>query len=258
MQAHDAALRGIHAQIAGQLGWLALHPTLSLDAVIAFAASLLMENIRVTHEELEEDVEIDLLDWRMESPAIPHISGRFLPEFRPSDLPRFNDFPNRWEEEIKYQHLDDHDVTFNYAPCAFDSRYEVDAIQQLAKLAEAHKLEFYYNGYRNGALQSLVIRTPYGTYTPDFLILKRTPADKPYRRQKDYATDPAAGPIARVLILETKGKKFYDADFQAKEKFVQDVFLKHNPHFRYRCFVDEDDNDFSCHLEDVKKEIAKL
>lgn len=134
----------------------------------------------------------------------------------------------------------------------------MDAIQQLAKLAEAHKLEFYYNGYRNGALQSLVIRTPYGTYTPDFLILKRTPADKPYRRQKDYAADPAAGPIARILILETKGKQFYDADFQAKEKFVKDVFLKHNPHFRYRCFVDEDDNDFSRHLADVQHEIQTL
>ena len=125
-------------------------------------------------------------------------------------------------------------------------------------MAELRGLEFYYNGYRNGALQALVIRTPYGTYTPDFLILKRKPADKPYRKQANYAHDSGAGSIDRVLILETKGKKFYDADFQAKEKFVKDVFLKHNPHFQYRCFVDEDDNDFSRHLEDVKKEIQNL
>ncbi len=88
---------------------------------------------------------------------------------------------------------------------------------ELTELAEMHKLEFYYNGYRNGSLQSLVIRTPYGTYTPDFLVLKRKPAHTPYRKQKDYAPDTIAGPIDRVLILETKGKKFYDADFQAKE-----------------------------------------
>jgi hypothetical protein len=30
---------------------------------------------------------------------------------------------------------------------------------------------------------------------------------------------------------------------KAKEKFVKEVFLKHNPHFRYRCFVDEDDTE---------------
>ena len=259
VQAHEAALRGIHTQIEAQLGWLALHPSLSLDAVIAFAASLLMENIRVTHEDIEEQIEMELLDWRMDPPpTISHASGRFLPQFTASELPKLNKRPNYLEDKIEDDSLDPGDVTFNYAPYRFDSLYEVDALKELKKMAELRGLEFYYNGYRNGALQALVIRTPYGTYTPDFLILKRTPADKPYRRQKDYATDPAAGPIARVLILETKGKKFYDADFQAKEKFVQDVFLKHNPHFRYRCFVDEDDNDFSRHLEDVKKEIAKL
>jgi hypothetical protein len=51
---------------------------------------------------------------------------------------------------------------------------------------------------------------------------------------------------------------FYDADFQAKEKFVKDVFLKHNLHFRYKCFVDNDDNDFSRHLAAVKQEIQRL
>ena len=80
----------------------------------------------------------------------------------------------------------------------------------------------------------------------------------PCRRKKDYAQDTNAGRIDHVLILETKGKKFYDADFKAKEKFVKDVFLKHNPHFRYRCFVDDDDNNFSRHLEDVQKEIQNL
>jgi superfamily II DNA or RNA helicase len=56
---HDAVLRGIHGQVQAQLGWLALHPALSLNDVVAFAAMLLMERIRVTHEEIEEDVGID-------------------------------------------------------------------------------------------------------------------------------------------------------------------------------------------------------
>jgi hypothetical protein len=130
----------------------------------------------------------------------------------------------------------------------------VNAVHELKKMAEMRGLEFYFNGYRNGALQSLVIRTPYGNYTPDFLILKRNPANKPRRKKnKDEA-----GTIDRVLILETKGKQFYDADFQAKEKFVQDVFVKRNPHFSYRCYVDQDDNDFTRHLEDVALEIQKL
>jgi len=148
-------------------------------------------------------------------------------------------------------------VTFNYAPYNFDSLYEAAALRDLAKLADVRGLEFYYNGYRTGALQALVIRTPYGNYTPDFLILKRKPA-KPYRRKKDYARDTEAGQIDRVLILETKGKKFYDADFKAREKFVKEVFLKHNPHFQYRCFVDDNDNDFSRHLVAVREEIRNL
>ncbi len=255
--AHDAALRGIHAHIQEQIGWIALHPVLSLDEVIAFVASLLMETIRVKHEDVEEDVEMELLDWRMDTPAIPHLSGRFLPEFTAPEIPKLNKRPNYIEDRIEDDFLDPGDVTFNYAPYAFDSRYEADALLQLKKMAELRGLEFYYNGYRNGSLQSLVIRTPYGTYTPDFLVLKRLP-DIPYRKQKDYASDAGAGKIHRVLILETKGKKFYDADFQAKEKFVKEVFCKHNPHFSYRCFVDEDDNDFSRHLEEVRKEIQRL
>lgn len=252
------ALRGIHSQIEGQLGWLALHPTLSLDEVIAFTASLLMEHIRVTHEDIEEQVEIELLDWRMDPPpSIPYAGGPFLPPFSASELPTLNKHPNYIEDRIEDQSLDPGDVTFNYAPYNFDSLYEVAALRELAKLADVRGLEFYYNGYRNGALQTLVIRTPYGNYTPDFLILKRKPA-KPYRRKKDYTQNTDAGPIDRVLILETKGKKFYDADFKAREKFVKEVFLKHNPHFQYRCFVDDNDNDFSRHLSEVKEEVQRL
>jgi len=253
---HDAGLRTIHAVISTQLGWIAHHPTLPLSEIISHTASLLMQNITVTHEDLEEETEIELLDWRMDPPpAISTSGGRFLPHFTPSEIPRLNKRPNYLDDRIEDDDLDPGDISFNYAPYRFDSQYEVNAVLALKKMAEMRGLEFYFNGYRNGALQSLVIRTPYGNYTPDFLILKRNPANKPRRRDnKDEA-----GTIDRVLILETKGKQFYDADFQAKEKFVNDVFLKTNPHFRYKCLVDEhEDNDFTHHLEVVAQLIQDL
>lgn len=252
---HDSVLRTIHAELSSQLGWIALHPTLALSEIIAHVAALLMLNVTVTHENLEEDVEIELLDWHMDPPpSIATVGGRFLPAFTHSEVPRLNKRPYYLDDRIEDDSLDPHDLTFNYAPYRFDSQYEVNALLALRKMAELRGLEFYYNGYRNGALQSLVIRTPYGNYTPDFLILKRLPATKPRRK-----TNPAdAGLIDRVLILETKGRQFNDADFKAKEKFVKDVFLKRNPHFRYRCFVDDDDNDFNHHLADVAKEIQLL
>ena len=252
---HDAVLRTIHSAISTQLGWITHHPTLPLSEIIFHAAALLMQNITVTHEDLEEETDIELLDWRMDPPpAISTSGGRFLPHFTPAEIFRLSKRPNYLDDRIEDDDLDPGDISFNYAPYRFDSQYEVNAVLALKKMAEMRGLEFYFNGYRNGALQSLVIRTPYGNYTPDFLILKRSPANKPRRKNnKDQA-----GAIDRVLILETKGKQFYDADFQAKEKFVQDVFLRSNPHFRYRCFVDEDDNDFTRHLEDVAQEIQKL
>lgn len=256
---HATALRGIHTQIQDQLGWVALHPGLTLDEVVAFAASLLMENISVHAEDVEEETEIDLLDWRLDPPPnISWASGRFLPEFRHDEIPVLNKRPYRLEEALEDQSLAKPDIAFNYLPYRLDSAYELDALKELRKLAELRDLEFYYNGYRHGALESLVIRTPYGSYTPDFLILKRQPLDKPYRHQPNHQADITAGKIDKILILETKGKKFYDDDFKAKEKFVTDVFLKHNPHFRYKCFVDEDDNDFSRHFQAVKQEIQSL
>ncbi len=256
---HDEALRAAHAQLSVHLGWIALHPTLSLDEIIAHVASLLMENIRVTHEDITDTVELDLLDWRMDPPpTIAHTGGRFLPAFTASEIPTLNKRPNYLDDRIEDDSLDPGDLTFNYAPYRFDSLYEVSALRELAKLAELRGLEFYYNGYRNRALETFFIRTPYGTYTPDFLILKREPASKPRRKQPAFAADPAPAPIARILVLETKGKQFYDADFQAKEKFIHDVWISHNPHFRYRCFVDDDTNDFRRHLADVKKEISLL
>ena len=53
-----------------------------------------------------------------------------------------------------------------------------------------------------------------------------------------------------MIIIETKGKPYYNDEFRAKEKFVKEEFLKHNNHFNYHCFVDESgENDFTKHLD---------
>ena len=176
----------------------------------------------------------------------------------PGDIRRFNAFPNRWEEEIQFGRLDDRDVIFNYAPYPLDSRLRGGRAQgtcQACGDARARVL-----------LQRLPQRrTPGpGHSHPLWQLHSRLSrpqtqtCQRPLPSPEGLRANGAAGPIDRVLILETKGKKFYDADFQAKEKFVKDVFLKHNPHFRYKCLVDEDDNDFSRHLEVVKQEIESL
>lgn len=88
---------------------------------------------------------------------------------------------------------------------------------------------------------SFWIQTPDGVYTPDFLILKR--ADKN---------------ISKVLILETKGKAYYDDEFKRKEKFMKEVFISHNPNFKYECFVDEGGNDFQKHTEQLREMLKSL
>ncbi|OQX29036.1 MAG: hypothetical protein B0D92_05855 [Spirochaeta sp. LUC14_002_19_P3] len=107
-------------------------------------------------------------------------------------------------------------------------------------------LEVYFNGYKDERLQSFWIQTPRGRYTPDFLILRRN-ENKKYRRGQTI-------PIEKAIIIETKGKPYYNEEFRAKEKFVKDEFLKHNKHFRYHCFVDKDGkNDFTKHLDTFKQ-----
>ena len=66
-------------------------------------------------------------------------------------MPTLNKRPSYIEDLIEDHALDPGDVTFNYAPYNFDSLYEVAALRDLAKLADVRGLEFYYNGYRNGA-----------------------------------------------------------------------------------------------------------
>ena len=111
-------------------------------------------------------------------------------------------------------------------------------------------LEIYFNGYKNGNLNSFYIKTPRGIYTPDFLIIKR-------KDNKKYKKNIKNAKIEKILIMETKGGIFNN-DFKQKENFVKNEFIKHNPNFRYKCFVDDKKNDFSKKIDEFVKEIKKL
>jgi hypothetical protein len=126
-----------------------------------------------------------------------------------------------------------------------DSAFEQNALEEMLKLNELKDMELYFNGYRDNKLQSFWIQTPRGPYTPDFLILKRK-GNKKYRKNQLI-------PIEKALILETKGRPYYNDEFRAKEKFIKAEFLKYNEHFSYHCFIDDEANDFNKHLDTLKQ-----
>jgi hypothetical protein len=111
--------------------------------------------------------------------------------------------------------------TFHYLPYSFaQSKLERSFIEECLKLDlfKARGLEVYYNGERG--LTEFVIKCyqrkngfwkRLGDYTPDFLLLQRTPA----------------GAAHKVLIVETKGAGFEQA-FAGRRQYVESDFLRLN------------------------------
>jgi len=144
--------------------------------------------------------------------------------------------------EIDASNLDPQNISFNYVPYKMDSNFEINALSEMLKMSELAGLEVYYNGYKDNRLQSFWIQTPKGVYTPDFLILKRNPKK-----------------IEKILMVETKGKIYYDEEFKQKEQFVKNDFKKHNPNFSYIPFVDNDgDNNFTNFIGEFKNIIKSF
>lgn len=180
-----------------------------------------------------------------------------MPAIEHSQLPRLHHRKRCLEEDLEGLGSDPSDVSFNYLPYRVDSDFERAAILQMLKEAGVRSFELYYNGMTNSNLASFRIRTPLGIYTPDFLPLKRQGGQR-YKTQTDGATDRKAREIEAILIIETKGKLYYDAAFKAKERFIKDYFLPRNPHCRYCCIVAENSrNDFQTALDRLRKEIGK-
>jgi hypothetical protein len=248
-------LEKIHTVLNKNYNWVINNPNIELKDVANYVASFLTYVIEYKTEIIEDLNLINLLEWT--SPAfINYGGGKFLPKITKSQVQRLQTRPNRMVEDFEDTDLDPQDISFNYLPYRFDSDFELSAIDEMLKLNDLSNLEVYFNGIKQQELNSFSIQTPQGRYTPDFLIIKRK--GKRYELQENNKQDEQAGEIDKMLIIETKGEPYYTEEFQQKEKFVKDVFLKHNPKFEYVCFIDKGKNDFKQHIKELEKLIKKL
>jgi superfamily II DNA or RNA helicase len=135
------------------------------------------------------------------------------------------------ELEAKYTVQDYVDYTYHYLPYRMDSNFEKSFLDEVLSLKDFRdqRLEIYYNGddnltefkircYKeNGGYQYI------GSYTPDFLIIKR---------------DQEGKSIYKALIIETKGAIYaHDPTFQQKRAFMENIFCnENNERYEYRRF----------------------
>lgn len=255
LSTYKKELEKIHTILNKNYNWIVNNPNIELKDVTNYVASCLTYVIKYKTETIEDLNLINLLEWT--SPAfINYGGGKYLPKIAKSQVQRLQKRPNRLVEDFEDIDLDPQDISFNYLPYRFDSDFELSAIDEMLKLNDLSDLEVYFNGIKQQELNSFTIQTPQGRYTPDFLIIKRK--GKRYEWQIDNEQDKKAGEIEKMLIIETKGEPYYTEEFQQKEKFVKDVFLKHNPKFEYVCFIDKGGNDFKLHIKELEKLIKKL
>ena len=237
-------LENIFGQIEKDREWFIGNPSFEVYEIAKLLASSLMEEVEYKTETIENDAEIELLEWDMPKPDMSLMTSsgvlyKFMPNIDPRDVRVYQRHPE--DLDVEREKIDSQDISFNYMPYKMDSDFERNALADMLKMSELAGLEVYFSGYRDGRLQSFWIQTPDGVYTPDFLILKRDGKQ-----------------ISKVLILETKGKSYYDDEFKRKEKFMKEVFTKHNPNFKYECFVDEGKNDFEKHTERLREMLRLL
>ncbi|MDZ7821536.1 MAG: DEAD/DEAH box helicase family protein [Candidatus Marinimicrobia bacterium] len=248
-------LTSVYKAIEKEIEWLVLNPNLTLSDVNKMIASSFMDRVEYTKEVIEQKTEIELLEWQGSHNEMSFVSPKgvtykFMPEIKQRDYQGnrgYGKHPEYMEDDFfsEDNNCDPQDISYNYIPYKMDSGFEQNALAEMLKLSELKDLEVYFNGYKDERLQSFWIQTPRGRYTPDFLILRRK-ENKKYRKGQTI-------PIEKAIIIETKGKPYYNDEFRAKEKFVKDEFLKHNNHFSYHCFVDDGENDFTKHLNALKQ-----
>jgi type III restriction enzyme len=252
---YNIELYSIFKEIIDNKEWILLHPQIEIKDIIVDIASYFMKKIDYSKESIEKTTEIELLEWEYDNRGISYLNQNggiyklFLPRITKQELLGKRGLikhPEYFEEDYfgKDENIDPQDISFNYVPYKMDSEYERNALESMLKMSELSGYEVYYNGYKDDRLQNFWIQTPRGRYTPDFLILKRESGKKYSKINK--------AKISKVLILETKGKTYYNEEFRAKEKFIKGDFLKSNPHYNYYCFIDSGENNFEKHLEKFK------
>ena len=234
-QQHGKELARIHKQFVEHHEWFAAHPEdggqKTAEAVREVAA-LFAEVKKHRSDELPEETEIELLEWRDDNSIIAWGGGNFLPSVPKEQIPLYHKRPERFDMDLSDLGIDPQDISFNYAPYRLDSGFEREMLLEMLKEESLGGFELYYNGYTHGSLQSFHINTPDGRYSPDFLLLRR----KDGKKYDDSA--PRQGAIERVLIIETKGAPYDDETFRRKEQFIKNRFLTKNRQFEYICFRD--------------------
>ncbi len=248
-------LNQIHQSMESNAQWLMLNPHLDGEDIVRNIAASFMNRVEYAKEVIQHETEIDLLEWQGGEHALTLKSPngavyKFMPKFDKQEAHLYQRHPQDFLDD-NFSHdnnADPQDMSYNYAPYKMDSAFEQNALGEMLKLSELENLEVYFNGYKDARLESFWIQTPRGRYTPDFLVLKR-------QHGKKYAKGGATA-IEKVIIIETKGKPYYNEEFKAKEQFIKGDFLRHNPHFTYHCFVDDDKNDFTRHLHAFRQLLA--
>lgn len=250
---YEKELQQVFSVIQSEISWISNNPLISIDDIIRHAANVFTDTIEYKEEAIEEPVEIELLEWNLIEPSFIFEGGKYVPQIARNQIRDYNFAPMLWDKYFTNgsENIDPFNSSFNYIPYKMDSDFERNAIYEMLKLAELKDLEVYYNGHSDRNLDGFYIKTPFGIYTPDFLILKRSKAGK-------YKSDTEKGEIEKVLIIETKAETYYNQEFKNKEKFVEETFIKHNPLFTYKCFRDEGKNDFKKHLKELKELINNL
>ncbi len=244
-------VKHLYSKIIKESKWLSNHNDDNIiPKMIKSIVADLMPDVLYKTEIINEPVQIELLEWNINNPQIFYGNGKFIPKVRKDSIFHLQRHPHRITEDFEDANFDTLDISFNYIPYRFDSDFEISAIYKMLELSELRNLEVYYNGYKDENLQNFIIKTDSGNYTPDFLIIKRT-------QNRKYKSKDVQGDIEKILIIETKGETYYEA-FKQKENFINSVFLKHNKNFLFRCFVDEDRNDFTVHLNELKSLINRL
>lgn len=227
------------------LSWIVNHDKISTYDVCKDITSLFAENIKCKKETISNEIIVNLLDWDMTNNPTIKISEAekhlVLPENSYDDM---ESDENSYEENLKEiirryndkMKIPNKEKSFNYIPYKMDSNYEINFIKKALSNLDELDVELYYNGYKNNLLQSLRIVTPYGLYTPDFLLLKRNENSE----------------IEKILLIETKAEPF---ETPAKEKFVQTQFIKNNPNYSYVRIGDtaNDDNEYNKMVKCIKE-----
>ena len=221
---YEKQLRKIHEQIntAENLSWIANHNQITTFDICKDITSMFAKKVECKKEQISNDITINLLDWDMkEKPTIRVAENEkhlVYPINAYDDIElgeeyyqdNLKEIIRRFEDKMR---IPNKEKSFNYVPYKMDSTYEFDFIQNALANMDELDIELYYNGYKNNLLQSFRIITPYGLYTPDFLLIKRDKKE-----------------ISKILLIETKAEPY---ETQAKEKYVQSEFLKNNKNYSY-------------------------